>query len=153
MSNKQVTAIFIGGIALLLGAFWAGLKVVKQDSAADANQASARARNAQGGISPAPQSQGSQSQGSQSPAGEASSGEARYIVRVAAFGTVEQADQLATDLRRRYISAHTQPPSGDDTLFRVNIGPYNRREDAQQVANQLAGEGRKGIMIISGPQN
>jgi cell division septation protein DedD len=148
MSNKQVTAIFIGGIALLLGAFWAGLKVVKQDSAADANQASARARNAQGGIPPAPQSQGSQS-----PAGEAGSGEARYIVRVAAFGTVEQADQLATDLRRKYISAHTQPPSGNDTLFRVNIGPYNRREDAQQVANQLAGEGRKGIMIISGPQN
>ncbi|HVG17702.1 MAG TPA: SPOR domain-containing protein [Blastocatellia bacterium] len=146
MSNKQVTAIFIGGIALLLGAFWAGLKVVKQNSAADVNQTSAR--NAQGGVSPAPQSQGSQS-----PSGEASSGDARYIVRVAAFGTLEQADQLAIELRRKYISAHTQPPSGDDTLFRVNIGPYNRREDAQQVANQLAGEGRKGVMIISGPQN
>jgi cell division septation protein DedD len=137
MSNKQVTAIFVIGVALLLGAFWAGLKVVKQDSDADTNQASAPARNAQGSASPA----------------QPGSAEARYIVRVAAFGTVEQANQLAQELRRKYISAHTQAPSGEDTLFRVNIGPYNRREDAQQVANELAGEGRKGVMILSGAQN
>jgi cell division septation protein DedD len=138
MSNKQVTAIFIVGVALLLGAFWAGLKVVKQDSTRDVDQTGAPALNAQASASPGPQ---------------ANPGEARYMVRVAAFGTAEQANQLALELRRKYISAHTQTPSGDDTLFRVNIGPYNRREDAQQVANQLAGEGRKGVMIISGMQN
>jgi len=148
MSNKQVSAIFIIGIALLLGAFWAGLKVVKQDSTRDASRTSAPAPNAQASASP-----GAQSPSPQSPAPQANSGEARYMVRVAAFGTAEQANQLALELRRRYISAHAQEPGGDDTLFRVNIGPYNRREDAQQVANQLAGEGRKGVMIISGAQN
>ena len=140
MSNKQVTAIFVVGVALLLGAFWAGLKVVRQDSGTEAPAKSEPAQKAQGGAPPGAQS---------SPV----SGEARYIVRVAAFGTAEQANQLASDLRRKYISAHTQTPSGDDTLFRVNIGPYNRREDAQQVANELAGEGRKGVMILSGAQN
>lgn len=149
MSNKQVTAIFIVGVALLLGAFWAGLKVVKQSSATDVNQASAPARNAQGNVSTQPP----QSPGSGSPAAQAGSGDARFIVRVAAFGTVEQANHLAQELRRKYISAHTQAPSGEDTLFRVNIGPYNRREDAQQVASELAGEGRKGVMILSGGQN
>ncbi len=144
MSNKQVTAIFVVGIALLLGAFWAGLKVVKQGSATDVNRTSAP-----GGTSTEPQSAGSP----QSPAAQASPGDARFIVRVAAFGTVEQANQLALELRRKYISAHTQAPNGEDTLFRVNIGPYNRREDAQQVANELAGEGRKGVMILSGGQN
>ena len=44
MSNKQVVAIFIIGIALLLAAFWAGLVIVKQDAPASANQ-SASARN------------------------------------------------------------------------------------------------------------
>jgi hypothetical protein len=38
MSNKQVIAIFIIGVGLLLGAFWAGLYVVKQN--ADAEQQS-----------------------------------------------------------------------------------------------------------------
>ncbi|HYP25831.1 MAG TPA: SPOR domain-containing protein [Blastocatellia bacterium] len=140
MTNKQVTAIFIVGVALLLGAFWAGLKVVKQDSVPGAPTTSEPAQSRQGGL-PA---------GAQSPP---ASGETRYLVRVAAFGTAEQANQLVSELRRKYISAHTQTPSGDDTLFRVNIGPYNRREDAQQVANELAGEGRKGVMILSGAQN
>lgn len=153
MSNRQVTAIFIVGVALLLGAFWAGLKVVKQDSTRGVKQASAPAANAQAGASPGSPSPGSQPPASQAPSPQADSGEARYMVRVAAFGTAEQANQLALELRRKYISAHTQTPSGEDTLFRVNIGPYNRREDAQQVASQLAGEGRKGVMIISGAQN
>ena len=35
MNNKQVIAIFIAGIALLLGVFLVGLLVVKQDTAAN----------------------------------------------------------------------------------------------------------------------
>ena len=47
MSNKQVIAIFIIGVGLLLGAFWAGLYVVKQDTDANTNQALSTARAAQ----------------------------------------------------------------------------------------------------------
>lgn len=141
MSNKQVIAIFILGIALLLGAFWAGLNIVKQDSSppAPANRNAQQAAPAQANRAAAAEP---------SPSPQPAEG-ARFVVRVAAFGTVEQANQLAGELRRKYISAHTQMPSGQETLFRVNIGPYNRREDAQQVANELAAEGRKGIMIIA----
>lgn len=144
MSNKQVIAIFILGIALLLGAFWAGLNIVKQDSSPPAPVN----RNAQQSA-PAQASRPAAAEPSPSP--QPAEG-ARFIVRVAAFGTVEQANQLASELRRKYISAHTQTPSGQETLFRVNIGPYNRREDAQQVANELAAEGRKGIMIVAANQ-
>src|SRR5437867_5174 len=145
MSNKQVIAIFIIGVGLLLGAFWAGLYVVKQDTAANAN--GSRATN-----------QNSQNQNSQ--AGKAASpnlttqppqapSETRYIVQVgASFGTAEKANELTAQLRKKYPSAHTQNPTGSDTLYRVRIGPYNTREDAQQVANELASQGFKGVMIF-----
>jgi cell division protein FtsN len=74
---------------------------------------------------------------------------ARFIVHVATFGTAEQADRLTRELKRKYLSADTQQPTpGGDTLYRVNIGPYKSRADAEQVARELQGEGRKGIMVL-----
>ena len=152
MSNKQVIAIFIIGIGLLLGAFWAGLYVVKQDTVSNANSARAANQNSQ-----------SSSSGSQTPANkpaskpasantntlpQPTSSDARYIVQVgASFGTAEKANELTAQLRRKYPSAHTLNPTGSETLYRVRIGPYNSREDAQQVANELASQGFKGVMI------
>jgi len=101
MSNKQVIAIFILGIALLLVAFWAGLNIIKQDSSASINQANT----------------------------------------VAAKPQIE------------YPSAHTQNPSGEDTLYRIYIGPYTKRQDAQQVANELTSSGYKNVMIFPWKQN
>jgi len=148
MSNKQVIAIFIIGVGLLLGAFWAGLYVVKQDSTANTNDSRPTNQNSQSGAAaspssakPAPAITNSQPQ--------QGSPDARYIVQVgASFGTVEKANELTTQLRHKYPSAHTQNPSGSDTLFRVRIGPYNSRDDAQQVANELASQGFKGVMIV-----
>jgi cell division septation protein DedD len=58
------------------------------------------------------------------------------------------------DLRRKYPSAYTQqPPGGDDTLYRVYIGPYPKREDAETVQNELSSDGRKGVMIVPKTQN
>jgi cell division protein FtsN len=148
MSNKQVIAIFIIGVGLLLGAFWAGLYVVKQDSTSNANSRSAN-QNSHGG-SPGNQTVAGKgaSATANTPPQQASS-DARYIVQVgASFGTAEKANELTAQLRRKYPSAHTQNPSGSDTLYRVRIGPYNSRDDAQQVANELASQGFKGVMIF-----
>jgi cell division protein FtsN len=139
MTNRQVIAIFIIGIALLLAAFWAGLNVARQDTsltrshAVTTNAAATGALNIkqEPGVAPAP------------------GGEARYIVRVSgSFGTLEKANQLTMELRRKYPSAYTQNPTGEDTLYRVHIGPYNTREDAQQVVSELAAQGFKGVMIF-----
>ena len=148
MSNKQVIAIFIIGVGLLLGAFWAGLYVVKQDSGPTANQNRAGNQNSRNASSANQNSAGQTSANSNTQPPPASS-DARYIVQVgSSFGTVEKANELTSQLRHKYPSAHTQNPTGDDTLYRVRIGPYNSREDAQQVANELASQGFKGVMIF-----
>jgi cell division protein FtsN len=146
MSNKQVIAIFIIGIVLLLGAFWAGLYVVKQDTAVSDNHNRAANQNSQNQNSQAGRATAS-SVPAQPP--QQAPSDARYIVQVgASFGTAEKANELTTQLQPKYRSAHTQNPTGSDTLYRVFIGPYNSREDAQQIANELAGQGFKGVMIF-----
>jgi cell division septation protein DedD len=148
MSNKQVIAIFIIGVGLLLGAFWAGLYVVKQDSSGAANQNRAANQNSRNPGS-ANQNSADPSSPNTTPQPPQGSSDARYIVQVgSSFGTVEKANELTSQLRHKYPSAHTQNPTGTDTLYRVRIGPYNSREDAQQVANELASQGFKGVMIF-----
>jgi cell division protein FtsN len=148
MSNKQVIAVFIIGIGLLLGAFWAGLHVVRQDTASNANHNQVANQNSQGNSAgnpapankPAPSNTNTQQQ--------QATDDARYIVQVgSSFGTADKANELTAQLSKKYPSAHTQNPTGSDTLYRVRIGPYNSREDAQQVANELASQGFKGVMI------
>ena len=139
MSNKQVVAIFVIGIALLLGAFWAGLYVVKQDTAPSANANTNAASN--------------QNQPAKQPGEQEASGETSYVVWVGgSFGTEAQANQYMMEIRRKYPSAYTQGPSNRDTLYRVHIGPYKTREDAQQIANELSSQGKKGVMIYPWPQ-
>ena len=149
MSNKQVIAIFIIGVGLLLGAFWAGLYVVKQDTGANATNTRSANQNSQTG-SPGNQSASIKPSPSNTNTQQPATSDARYIVQVgASFGTAEKANELTAQLRRKYPSAHTRnPTSPGDTLFRVRIGPYNTREDAQQVANELASQGFKGVMIV-----
>jgi cell division septation protein DedD len=127
MSNKHVAAIFAAGVGFALIAFWAGLTVIRNGSA----------------MKPATAQQSQYKQQDR----------ARYIVRVATFGTAAEANKLAAELRaRKYLSAYVQPPGSEDLLYRVNIGPYDDREMAEQVADQLAAEGRKGVTVITRPQ-
>jgi DedD protein len=147
MTNKQVIAIFIIGVVLLLGAFWAGLNVVKREPATNANQSHPANQNSQTASSNqnSPAKAAPSNSNTQAPP----SADARYVVQVgASFGTPDKANELTTQLRKKYPSAHTQNPTGADTLYRVRIGPYNSREDAQQVANELASQGFKGVMIF-----
>jgi cell division septation protein DedD len=144
MKNKTVLAIFVGGVLLLLGIFWAGLMVTKdRGSQTPATQnGSAKSQNAR----PAPVRP--------TPTASAPDANTRYVVRVASFGTSQEANQLMQDLRTKYLSAYTQDPErgGKDTLYHVNIGPYDSREAAEQVAQELAGEGRKGVTILEQSQ-
>src|ERR1700694_2419083 len=96
----------------------------------------------------APVKQGSPARPRQAP-GQQLPGERRYIVQLgASFGTAEKANELTTKLRITYPNAHTQSPSGDETLYRVHIGPYSSREEARQVANELTGQGFTAVMIL-----
>ena len=145
MSNKQVVAIFMLGVALLLGAFWAGLYVVKQDTTATGTtQGVVANQNSQGGPAGKQTASNANLQSSE----QASSDGARYAVLVAAFGTQDKAKQLESELRKKYLSAHVQIENG---LYRVRIGPYDKR-DADKVAGELSNE-RKGIMILPWTQN
>jgi cell division septation protein DedD len=150
MSNKQVVAIFIIGIALLLAAFWAGLVIVKQDAPASANQSSSAGvnQNAAGGQVGKAANASLTTRTVNQPATDEN---AQYVVLIGTFGTLEQAKQLETDMRRDYIATHVQMPSSGDTLYRVVIGPYKKR-DAEQVAADLSNK-RKGIMIQPWTQN
>ena len=133
MSNKQVVAIFILGIALLLAAFWAGLFIVKQDAPAGANHSSnaAPAPNATGAQVAKPTVNANLTTQPVSAAGD----EARYMVLIGKYGTLDQAKM----------------PSGDNTLYTVAIGPYSQKE-ANQVAADLSNK-RRGIMIQPYTQN
>ena len=129
MNNKQVIAIFIAGVALLLGVFLVGLLVVKQDTAANVN------RGAQNKQQPPPVN------------AQAADGEARYVVHVQAFGSLAKANELKEELKRTYLAAHVKEPTSVDPLYRVNIGPYNKT-DAEKVASDLSAQGRRGLMIM-----
>ncbi len=141
MSNKQVIAIFIIGVGLLLGAFWAGLYVVKQNADANTNQAPAPARGAQ------PAAAAKQTSPNANAPGAAADGSTQYVVYIASFGTLEKAKQLEADLLKlNYRSAFVQMPANQETLYRVNIGPYDKN-DAEKVVMMLSNE-RKGLMIL-----
>jgi len=132
MSNKQVVAIFILGIALLLAAFWAGLFIVKQDAPAGANHSSnaAPAPNATGAQVAKPTVNANLTTQPVSAAGD----EARYMVLIGKYGTLDQAKQIQSN-----------------TLYTVAIGPYSQKE-ANQVAADLSNK-RRGIMIQPYTQN
>jgi len=152
MNNKNVVAIFIIGVALLLVAFWAGLNVIRDNRSASATQTARPGASPQAGQQGRSQAQGSTD--SSQARGQETTGATRYLVLVAAFGTDTKANQLTMELRRKYPSAYTQqPPGGEDTLYRVFIGPYPKREDAETVANELGSEGRKGVMIVPKTQS
>ena len=141
MSNKQVIAIFIIGVGLLLGAFWAGLYVVKQNTEANNNQSPASVRGAQNVAA-------RQASTNANTTGQPTTDDSgQYVVYVASFGTLEKAKQLEADLQKlNYRSAYVQMPTSQESLYRVNIGPYDK-SDADKVVTMLSNE-RKGLMIL-----
>jgi cell division septation protein DedD len=142
VNNRQAIAVFVLGIALLLAAFWAGLNVVKQDTIPAVSQPDSENR---------PAESGKRRDAASTQTGEQNPQSSGYILQVAVFGTSEKAAELVAELRRKYKSAHTLNPTGDDTMYRVRIGPYTTREEADQVGDELAAQGMKGVMISPWP--
>lgn len=128
ITNKQVMAIFAAGVAVLFIAFWAGLSISRRTTASEPVPVPA--------ISAQPQTPSQPDQ-------------VKHMVVVGTFGTEEKASEIARELRRTYLSAHAQKPNtaAGERLFRVLIGPYDKRESAEQVQNELLGEGRKGVTV------
>jgi hypothetical protein len=73
------------------------------------------------------------------------------MVLIGRYGTLDQAKQIHAEIRRDYLAAFVQMPSGDNTLYTVAIGPYSKKE-ADQVAADLSNK-RRGIMIQPYTQN
>ena len=148
MGNKQVIAIFVAGILLMFGAFWAGLSVIRGSAAG--GKAATPAGNA------AHQPRGAESTPARPPeASSATAGsEPKYVVLAAAWGTLEKAQEEVEKLKaQRYFSAHIKMPDETNSLYRVFIGGFELREHAQQVANELASQGKKGVMIYQDKGN
>ena len=145
VNNRQAIAVFVLGIAFLLAAFWAGLNVVKRDAIGAIPQSDTSSRPAQTARAPG--------QNGAAQAAEEPPGDAGYILQVAVFGTADKAGQLVAELRRKYKSTYAQAPAGDNTMYRVLIGPYPTRAEADQVAGELAAQGMKGVMILSWPKH
>jgi SPOR domain len=83
------------------------------------------------------------------PAEQQPSSGTRYVVQLSeTYATAKEADKITWHLRRQYPSAHTQSRSGSDTRYRVRVGPFENREDAEQVATDLQSQGYKGVMIL-----
>jgi cell division septation protein DedD len=152
MSNKQVIAIFVIGIALLFAAFWVGLFIVKPDVPASASSTATAAGNQGNGQASRVSANASTSAGTAPGAANAltagaaaASDDTRYVVLIGTFGTLEQAKQLVAEMRHDYPSTFVKMPTGDDTLYHAAIGPYNK-SDAERVAADLSNK-RRGVMI------
>jgi cell division septation protein DedD len=149
MSNKQVVAIFVLGIVMMFVAFWAGLSVIQGNIVSSASQSTVKNANTspQKPVEPPKQTETAVTDSSVE-----TTPQTLYVVRVAAFGTQQQAEELKEELRKSksFLSAYVQMPEGTETLYRVNLGPF-KREEAQQAANTLSIEGKKiaGIFPIN----
>lgn len=147
LNNRQVITAFAIGITLLLIAFWAGMSVRRgaEPGVAVTEAFSERASTTSGQSKPADQQQ-PQTLSDSNAAG-------RFLVVVATVGTETQANEMTATLRRdRYLSTHVQHPGpASGSLFRVVIGPYSKREDAELVQNELLAQGRKGVTVLYTP--
>jgi cell division septation protein DedD len=151
MSNKQVVAIFVLGIVMMFVAFWAGLSVIQGNIVSSSNQATVKNAN-----TPPPQKPVEPPKQTETAVTDSSvetTPQTLYLVRVAAFGTQQKAEELKDELKKNFLSAYVQMPDGAETLYNVNLGPFGKREEAQQVANTLSIEGRKILGIFQVNKN
>jgi cell division septation protein DedD len=64
--------------------------------------------------------------------------EGTYTIQVGAFASKENADNLVTRLKGKYENITVSPiASGGQTLYRVRVGSFPRKEDAAAFADKL----------------
>src|SRR5215475_15049759 len=123
MSNKNVLAVFIIGLALLLAAFWAGLYLVGKERQPAQPKPTSTVTPLTGGSAEPVSTTASSSEAQRLP--DAGSPDTRYIVQVSAYGTAEKANELVSRLKKqKYLAAYTQSPTESDPLYRVCIRSF-----------------------------
>ena len=79
------------------------------------------------------------------PAAKSAHGE--FVVQLAAFSDDKGANALANRLKRGGHPAFTEPvTTARGTLWRVRVGPYASRDDANAARDKLKREGQSGIV-------
>jgi cell division septation protein DedD len=63
-----------------------------------------------------------------------------YAVQVAAVNARSEADSIAKRLSAKGYSAYVEDPRGTQKMFRVRVGTFKSRSDAQTVADKLKKE-------------
>mgnify|MGYP005813104777 CR=1 FL=1 len=69
-----------------------------------------------------------------------------YIVQVAAVSKKEDADALVFALRKKSYPVFVASNAPTDSLFHVQVGPFNDVRDAEAMRSRLAGEGYNPIL-------
>ena len=71
-----------------------------------------------------------------------------WAVQLGSFGSQENAERLAADLRKQGFAAFlSQLSTGSGQLHRVRIGPQKDRESAEAMAERLAKAGHTGQVV------
>ena len=71
-----------------------------------------------------------------------------WAVQLGSFGSQENAERLAADLRKQGFAAFlSQLSTGSGQLHRVRIGPQKDRESAEAMAARLAKAGHRGQVV------
>ena len=77
----------------------------------------------------------------------APSGSGGYVVQLAAFSDDKGANALANRLKKTGHPAFTEPvTTSRGTLWRVRVGPYATRDEANTARDKLKREGQSGIV-------
>lgn len=84
----------------------------------------------------------------QQAAPESASSTGMWAVQLGSFGSQQNAERLAADLRKQGFAAFLSQLSTDSgQLHRVRIGPQKDRESAEAMAARLAKAGHKGQVV------
>ncbi len=86
------------------------------------------------------------------PASDQPLAHARYAVQVGAFRERSTAEELQDELAEEFDDVHISKVStATGTYHRVRIGPFVQREEAQRMANDVAAEGWKALVVEDSP--
>ncbi len=72
----------------------------------------------------------------------------KYAVQIASFTEQRRAHRLISSLTTRFDDAYLSEVKADETTyFRVRLGPYTSRQEAEALAQQLAALGWPGVVV------
>ena len=79
-----------------------------------------------------------------------SSASGGFRVQIVSVSSRSEADAEAARLTRRGFPARVEPASGPKgSVYRVRVGPYSTRREAEQANRRLSSEGHRGAWIVS----